>query len=236
MTASELCKLIGATSVQLKRWVAAGLPRHREGRRWVFDVEEVEAWLVAEGLARPADAAASSPIVRSRAEVAAWFARSASTVDNWATRCPHLQAGTPGIAGRYDCQKIAQWLAAERSAVGETTDALLRRQGAEAELMEARRDKLRLELARERGEIVDVEVVHVFLAQELQRFAAGLEKIADEVSLHVDDEHREDVRRAVERTVERHLEALAECDPVRAIARHNDESEETPEASKGAAV
>ena len=45
----EICAYLGISRDTVKKWIKKGMPAHRVGRLWKFNVEEIDQWLKANG-------------------------------------------------------------------------------------------------------------------------------------------------------------------------------------------
>jgi hypothetical protein len=142
--------------------------------------------------------------------VAEFFGVHERTVRHWRERMT-ADGISSGASGKWNLSAFANWAIARRDTIADND--LARRRRAEADLFERRAEKMELDLAKERGQILDADAVEVFFGHELQRLADGLSGIAEEVAMNVPDDRRDDVEAAVEERIDRLLTAFAECDP-----------------------
>jgi len=161
MTTQELLDALGIDRTTLRKWIDKGLPHKRKGRAYDFDADTVQAWLIAQGLATPANVAAT------RDDVAAHFGVHVRTVAGW------LAAGCPGRPGYFDLDAITAWRDANRPAPAPATDA------AQARLLAAKADREELRLAKERSELIPIEIVTRLFARHISEAAAILDQLPD---------------------------------------------------------
>ena len=45
----EICAYLGISRDTVKKWIEKGMPAHRVGRLWKFNVEEIDQWMKANG-------------------------------------------------------------------------------------------------------------------------------------------------------------------------------------------
>jgi len=51
-TVDEICKYLNATNETIYKWIESrSMPGHKVGRRWMFKMEEVDAWVRSGGAA-----------------------------------------------------------------------------------------------------------------------------------------------------------------------------------------
>lgn len=116
ITFTELREQLGISQPALSRLIRDGLPVHRDGRRKMFDADEVARWLVDNGRATRKGAATVQPddryIARTRKECAAHFGVHLRTVADWLE--DETFPGRAGTRGRRDgyfpLEEIEQWL------------------------------------------------------------------------------------------------------------------------------
>jgi len=110
-----------------------------------------------------------------RSDLAEFFGVSLPTVTSWVKRgCPYVQAGGKGREWRFNTHEVAEWREqqAYANAVGSSSDwdleeARRRREAAEAALKE-------MELAKARGEVVEIEAVADIVGDDYSRVRARL--------------------------------------------------------------
>jgi len=49
LSMKEICAYLGISRDTVKKWIKKGMPAHRVGRLWKFNVEEIDQWLKANG-------------------------------------------------------------------------------------------------------------------------------------------------------------------------------------------
>jgi len=55
ITVNEICEYLSVTNETVYRWIEqSGMPGHRVGRRWMFQKDEVDAWVRSGGAAEQA--------------------------------------------------------------------------------------------------------------------------------------------------------------------------------------
>lgn len=163
MTQTELATALKTTPAQVRRWVTRGLPRHRVGRRVVFDPAKVRRWLIDEGIA-----CENSPpnLVRTKAQVAAHFEVNERSVGYWFARgCPHEP-------NRYDLDAIAAWR--EQNAPKTTPESIQR-----AKLLEIQVEQLQLKLAESRRELLPLDPVLRWSQHLAGEIKSRLEQLPD---------------------------------------------------------
>lgn len=181
MTGSELCQQLRVDAARLARWLDDGLPHKLIDGEAIFNPDQVAAWLIEQGNATRDDDApdtAGETIVRTIAEVANHFGVSTKAVANW-LKDPHFpgQAGQRGRQnGRFPLEAIAAWREARDGTreddVG--SSARERKWNADAEIRE-------LELAKLRGELIEVDVVVAEMEQAINNAKAVLSDLPDEI-------------------------------------------------------
>jgi phage terminase Nu1 subunit (DNA packaging protein) len=135
-------------------------------------------------------------------DLAVFFAVSDRTVRRWLVEA-NASGFDCGGPSRWRPRELARWVAVSSNVA--PSGCRERKRLAESELLEARRDRLQLNLDRERAKAVDVDVIEVFVAGELQRLAGGLDGVAHEVAQHVPRERRSEVESIVEARIDRLL-------------------------------
>ena len=171
----EQLRKIGATDAQFDRWLAGGLPHSIVDDAMQFDHAQVAVWLLERGIAEPIEESQTQTIVRTIPEVASHFDVSKNAVREW-VRDPEFpgRVGERGRQnGRFPLEAIADWKAArdgtrEANQVGNS--ARERKWNADAEIRE-------MELARMRGELIEVDVV----AREMTRAIHNAKSIINEI-------------------------------------------------------
>jgi excisionase family DNA binding protein len=59
LTVEEICKYLDATNETINKWIdSRGMPRHKDGRRRMYKIDEVDVWVRSGGAA---DKASESP-------------------------------------------------------------------------------------------------------------------------------------------------------------------------------
>ena len=52
LTVDEICIYLSATNETIYKWIdVRGMPGHKVGRRWMFKIDEVDAWVRSGGAA-----------------------------------------------------------------------------------------------------------------------------------------------------------------------------------------
>lgn len=179
MTGSELCDRLGVDAAQLAKWIDAGIPHQTIDGQIEFNPDQAVAWLIEQGIATRDDPAAPETIMRTIPEVANYFGVSTVAVQRWLND-PDFpgQAGERGRQnGRFPIEAIAEWKAArdgtrEANQVGST--ARERKWNADAEIRE-------LELAKLRGELIEVEAVEREIERAIHNAKSVLNDLPDEI-------------------------------------------------------
>lgn len=198
---SELARTLGVSSPKLNELIDRGLPvATGDKNRRRFDLDEVNAWLIDQGLAEP-----PRRICRTYAELSTELGVPVRTIQHWATD-PGFP-GRPGSPGRAEAylpvDEIQQWRAA-KNGTANGFDAY----ADDDELRELQRRIKRLELEqRERdaleqlGRLANVEDVARFNRQCVANAKAVLEPLADEVVAELPPEIPPETRARIHRRV-----------------------------------
>jgi len=176
LTAAELAAQLGVSAQQVAGWTRAGMPRGKRG----YDPGQVSRWLVDTGRAeKPAEDPTPDIILRTRAEVARQFGVAERTVSTWQMETDFPgRAGSsgPNAAGCYPVRAITDWLRRRGlrggGVAGSSTISRDR-------LMAARAEREELELAKDRGELIEAEEVARFFARTNAGAAVLLGQMVD---------------------------------------------------------
>lgn len=215
LTAKELCAKLAIDGKQLAAFVREGLPCKGRGKKRRFDPAAVAAWLQKSGKLQSPAAAVPGQVVTTRAEAARVLGVSLRTLAEWMTS-PTFP-GTAGHSGRQDgyfpIDEIRAWRSATLGSSGGSP--------ADAELLEARRLKLRIDndraqiaLEKELKSLGDTEAMARFAQRQIATAKALLGEMADKVESRlpakVERPLRQVIRKAIEEVLAETLNAIAE--------------------------
>lgn len=158
-------------------------------------LEELER-LVAEQEAR-----ANPFVVKTLAEVAAFFGYSIQTVKQWRLETPPA----PGREGAWPLDEICRW----RLAKSETSDIHAAKKQAELDLQRLQIEAKRLEVAEQQGRLMDRTDVERFLSESIIETREAVLAIPDAVAVSMPPEQREFVRSEVDRIIREALGGYA---------------------------
>ena len=146
--------------------------------------------------------------VRRLSQVAEFFAVAENTVTRWRRR-----EGYPRIRGRYELREIARWIAGHRESTQQPS-----------QVAELRAERLRMELEKDRGELIEADHVEWAIGWLCSSARAILSEFPDRVVVDLDlkDKEAERVRRTAQKCATEALEALAAI-PHAALNRDEDE-------------
>lgn len=169
----ELCKSLGIRPEVVKRWREEGLPFRRNKNCYLFDPQQVSAWLIETGKAQRAESLPKDigPTFTTRKEVAKFFDVAVRTVAAW-LEDPSFPGESGNIAhgkkGNFPAKAIANWLR-NTGKQAKIPKELLTADEPEAEqelrathherLVGARAARAELELSRLQGGMIDAELV-----------------------------------------------------------------------------
>lgn len=162
MTAAELKVSLNLTAAKFRELLDAGLPHTRRGRARVFEAAAVRDWLIATGRARERHLAATLN------DVARHFGVDVRTIHNWKNN------GMPGEPP-YDLDAIAAWRSSRGQCRPDEDAAAARKAEAQAQLMEARLQKVR-------GELLDFETVRRLFVRHITEAGTILEQLPDRIA------------------------------------------------------
>lgn len=178
MTATELRKLAGATTAKWAKWLKAGLPVQREGRRQTFDVASVAAWLAACGEIDAATAVYPGQVATTRDAAAQALGVDTRTLASWMKL-----EGFPGRAGKPG--KRDGWFPIE--AIETWREATIQPKPAEEGnaghklYWNFKGIEKQLDVEERRGTILNAHEVERFLLRVIHTAKAVLEPLPDKV-------------------------------------------------------
>lgn len=217
LTFDELCARLGIPRAQLTALVRKGLPHQVEKRKKIFDPHQVRAWLIEQGLATidaPAPSASDQRIARTRGEVARELGVSVRTVAEWLLD-PSFP-GKPGPPGRRDghfpLEAIADWWAKKQGSA--PLGGALAGESPRERLLRLRADQEEIELAKLRGDVVQVIEVERLLRRTIATAKSILAPLSDELlqdlPAGIGDDVREQLRERSRRRLEEAFTAIAD--------------------------
>jgi len=172
------------------------------------DFEAAEQ-LIGEVEAKTKDAPESRYIVHTLAEVAAFFRVSEQAVRLWRMETPPM----PGVAnarrrdgGTYDLSEIAAWKMPRGQ--GRSSPELNTLRAQEGELNAIKIERQRLELDREKGELVPLADVELFVATALIECRVVVMSIPEAIATSAPPELRDHARTEADRTCRAALTSL----------------------------
>ncbi|OGR93697.1 MAG: hypothetical protein A2V88_00625 [Elusimicrobia bacterium RBG_16_66_12] len=138
-------------------------------------------------------------------ELAALIGVSVTAVDGWIARgCPAIERGGLGRRWRFDPDAVRAWLESRRH--GRTEHALRAQQ---IRLARARADRIELDLAIKREDIVDARDVEAALSEEYSKLREQLLSIPDRAASHFPAADRDRVREILVAILRASLDALS---------------------------
>jgi phage terminase Nu1 subunit (DNA packaging protein) len=186
VTADQLCQRLGKDRKTLDQWVRRGLPRRKKGRVWHYDADDVSAWLIAQGIATRAR------VVQTQDQVAQALGKSPRMVGYY------VAAGMPGSQGAYDLDTIEAWLKSRAPTAG-PDDA---RKSAAARFMQAKAERAELDLAEQRGELVNLHDVIAWINTHIPEARATLQELAGSIPAALPEDTPDATRKAVRELVD----------------------------------
>lgn len=208
---TELRDRLQVPETKLRAWIAAGLPRVKEGRTWRYDPAAVAEWLVANGHAEkpnaaPVAAPASSPnslIAVTRDEAAHALGVSLRTIAEWC-KDPSFP-GRPGDPskrnGYFPIAEIEAWRHAKDGT--RAAESLI---SPRERLLRIRGDREELKYHKDRARLVDADEIERLLRRIIATVKAGLEPLGDELAEALTAEMREALGPELIRRVNRRLD------------------------------
>lgn len=229
ITFTQLREQLGITQRALSNLIRDGLPCLAEGRRKVFEEEDVARWLLANNRAvlKEEEATKESPrVARTRKECAEHFHVHLRTVADWLE-----EPGFPGRAGtrgrrdgHFPLDEIAAWI--------ETRDALrnggprLDTPGLRDEMLSIKIQRERHRLAEEEGRLARIEDM-VELVERLTNTAKRLlESLPDEAAKDLPEDLPAHTKTAVIKRLRRRIFDIERV-VSEAIAGDTDDTEDT---------
>lgn len=211
LSKTKLRQTLGVPARRLDKWIAAGLPHRKDGRRLQFDAAAVALWLACHEQANLARRVAPGECAATREEAAELLGVAARTLAGWLTRddFPGV-AGPPGKReGYFPIDQIAAW---REETFGRPADEEGPSPHRRYQLALARSAELALE--KELGHLVDAEEVARFSERVVSSAKSILEPLPDQIAAALPAKTRRQTKAAVrERAaeiVEAALETLAE--------------------------
>lgn len=216
MTSDEIRKILGIDAKRLARWLEAGMPHKLIDGEPDFVPDQVSAWLLETGRATRDDDTAPQTIARTIPEVANYFGVSINAVAKW-LKDPTFpgQSGERGRQnGRFPLEAITEWKEARDGTRADEETGISARERkwlADAEIRE-------LELAKLRGELIEVEVVAAEIAHMIHNAKAVLLDLTEEMIDDMGNDPVDDIdafkrrqRKLIDRRIRQVLDMLADA-------------------------
>lgn len=167
-----------------------------------FSREQIEAASTPEELTALLSARGPSPrwAVSTLTEVAEFFGVATSTVKGWRMESPPM----PGSDGSWPLDAITRWRAAKITG----SDLAMQQKLATLEATVLANDARRLELSKERGELVELASVELTFAQALIRCRCLIMTLPEAIATSAPPELRDQLRAEADRTCRAALATL----------------------------
>ena len=221
---TDVSKALGVSGSKVRNWIKEGAPQKKDGRRYVFDEDELLDWLVKNGKAQLDDEdepdRAQQPILGTRAELARRIGTSTRVVANWLE-----MKGFPGRAGKsgsgpasrgfFPLWDIATWLYHHPTLRLEVPEDLLPyvampveagdsdepKRNSRDRLTLARAQKAEMELANLKGELIEVDRVRRFYSRQVAGAATIAKAIPSQVVSLLPSDLDDDLVRTIQEKV-----------------------------------
>lgn len=180
LTAKDVCRKLGIKAGTLTGWRKEGLPCRKEKGQFLFQAEEIAAWLLARGKAAPKEGPAPPqtiwPVHIKRAECARYFGVNTRTLSAWLEdpSFPGRSGGQGSHArGYFPSKEIAIWLKANKKKARIPDDLAADISGGQPEpatvtptardrLVDVKTEQAMLELKKMQGRMIDAEEAAAF--------------------------------------------------------------------------